>query len=412
MRLANAHVLDLEAGRFERRDLHVDGTRFARSAKGRTVDLGGAYVLPGFFDCHVHIAMRTELSSSIDVWHNALPGETALYAARAARRTLMCGITTARDVGGWDYHEIAVRNAINAGSLVGSRLFCSGRILTQTCATTPYFPGMYRECDGPAEVRKAAREQLAKGADLIKLMATGAITSAESERADAIQFRRDEISAAVEIAEDNGLHVAAHAHALEGIVNASECGCRSVEHASFGTRAAYEILAANGTWIVPTLCLHQALLSDKAFAALAPEHIRKRYEETEAVHIENISTAYKAGVRIAMGTDIGTPGNHAGENMQELDLMVNAAGMTEIDAIRASTISPATMMGLEKRLGSLDEGKIADAIAVDRDPLEDISALNDVFFVMKDGQVHRNDREFRPEPDGRVITEPVSSPLS
>lgn len=412
MKLVNANILNLETGKFERRDLDVTGSKIGVDGDGRVVDLNGAYLLPGFFDCHVHIAMRTELSSSIDVWHNMVPGAPALHAARSARRLLMCGITTARDVGGWDYNEVAVRNAINAGSLVGSRLYCCGRILTQTCATTPYFPGMYRECDGPMEVRKAAREQLAKGADLIKLMVTGALTSAENERADAIQFRRDEIKAAVEIADDNGLHVAAHAHALEGIINASECGCRTVEHASFGTRAAYEILAANGTWIVPTLCIHQALLRDDAFAAQAPEHIRKRYHETEAIHIENIRTAYRVGVRIAMGTDIGTPGNHAGENMQEPELMVNAAGMTEIDAIRASTISPAQMMRLDDRLGSLEVGKTADIIGMDRNPLEDISALRDVFFVMKDGCIHRNDREFRPEPDGLVIKEPVSTPLN
>ena len=410
MRLVNANVLDVEAGVFRRRDLEVSGARIGPGGGGRAVDLRGAYLLPGFFDCHVHIAMNTEKASSIDVWSKARPGDIALHAARNARRLLMCGITTARDVGGWDYHEVAVRDAINAGRLVGSRLFCCGRILSQTCATTPYFPGMYRECDGPMEVRKAAREQVAQGADLIKLLVTGAITSAPNEDANEIQLRPDEISAAVEIASDNGLHVAAHAHGAKGIVNAAECGCRSVEHTCFGNRKAYQALLDHGVWLVPTLCIHQALLADPDFAALAPAHIRARYADTEELHVENIRMAYGMGVRIAMGTDIGTPGNHAGENMQEPVLMVTAAGMTEIDAIRASTLSAARMMRVDDRLGSLDDGKLADVIGFERNPLEDITALQETFFVMKEGRIHRNDRAFRPEPDGLVVTAPVDDP--
>lgn len=263
---------------------------------------------------------------------------------------------------------------------------------------------MYHECDGPAEVLKGARIQMAQGADLIKLMVTGAITSSPHEDPDKIQFRREEISAAVSVAGDNRQHVAAHAHGAQGVINAAQCGCRSVEHSCLATREAYEAMLGHGTWLVPTLCVHQCLSRNPDFEAMAPEHIRRRYTQTEERHIENIRMAHGMGVKIAMGTDIGTPGNHAGENMQEVELMVKEGGMSEVEAIHAATLSAAQMMGLDHRMGSFEPGKIADVIACPRDPLQDITALNEVFFVMKDGNIHRNDRVFRPEPDGLVIT--------
>ena len=405
MRLVGGQVLDLESGRFEKRDIGVEDGRFGAAEAGdEAVELDGAYILPGFFDCHVHMTLDTQKPSSIDVWHGAMPGDIVLHTARNARRALMCGITTAREVGGWDYHEIAVRNAINAGMLTGTRLFCAGKILTQTCATTPYYPGMYHEADGPMEVRKAARVQLAMGADLIKIMATGALTSSPYESAHNIQYRPDEIRAAVEIAADNGKHVAAHAHAAQGVINAAECGCRTVEHSCFGNKKAYETMVAHGTWLVPTICVSHAMFRDPDFSRTTPDHIRERYRAFQAQRAENINLAYKLGVKLAMGTDMGTAGNHAGHNMQELTVMVEHAGVTPIDAIRSATTSAAEMMGLEARLGSIAPGKIADAIACNRNPLEDIRALEEtVFFVMKDGKVVRNDRTFKPEPDGLVI---------
>jgi imidazolonepropionase-like amidohydrolase len=236
--LANCQILDVRQGTFRRGALRIHNDRIAEISTGAgpdrasTIDMDGLFVLPGFFDCHVHICMRTEAADANDVWRDALPGSIAIYAAEAARRMLRAGITTARDVGGWDYHEIAVREAINTGLIEGPRLFCSGRILTITSSTTPYYRGMYEEADGPEAVRRAARRQLAAGADFLKLLATGAITSSRYERADAIQYRPEEIAAAVEIATDNFTYVAAHAHALQGIRNALEAGCRSIEHAA------------------------------------------------------------------------------------------------------------------------------------------------------------------------------------
>ena len=304
----------------------------------------------------------------------------------------MAGITTARDVGGWDYHEIAVREAIRAGWIPGPRLYCAGRILSITSSSTPYWRGMYEEADGPQEVRKAARLQLARGANFIKLLATGAVTSTAYENPRAVQYRADEIRAAVEIAEDNFTFVAAHAHAPAGIRNAAECGCRSVEHSVFGDESSYKVMKERGTYLVPTVCITQAMFADPTFAAGVPDHIRARYRDIHETHVANISLARKLGVRIAMGTDAGTPGNHCGDNMQELEVMVREAGFSPLEAMQTATLGGASLMRLENELGAIETGKLGDIIATKVNPLDDISALRSVSFVMKEGEVAKHEQ--------------------
>jgi imidazolonepropionase-like amidohydrolase len=397
MWLTNGRIYDVPKGTFRSGDLLVENGRIVEIGKApqsaERLPLDGAFLLPGFFDCHVHICVDTYSPDPNNPWARALPGTIVLFAAEAARKMLMCGITSAREVGGWDYHEIAVREAINARQIPGPRLFCAGKILTITSSTTPYYIGMYDECDGPAEVRKAARRQLAMGADLIKLLVTGAVTSTKYERYDAIQLRPHEIKAAVEIAADNYKHVAAHAHALEGIRNAVECGCRTVEHGSYGDEDVFRLMAARDCWLVPTMCITNAMFADPSFAARVPAHISDRYREIHKTRVEMLKTARRCGAKIAMGTDVGTPGNHAGDNMQELEVMVGECGFSPKEAIWSATMEAARMMQLEKDLGSLDAGKIADIIALKDNPLDDISALRRLFFVMKDGHVFRNDRK-------------------
>jgi imidazolonepropionase-like amidohydrolase len=395
--LVNGCVLDVGSGRFEPRHIQIEAARIVTVTPtlpvGITrdaVDLGGAFVLPGFFDCHVHICADTSNPDATFGWANALPGTIAIYAAQASRRLLMAGITTARDVGGWDYHEMAVREAIHRGWIEGPRLYCAGKILTITSSTTAYYRGMYEEADGPDAVRRAARKQFAHGAQFIKLLATGSVTSTEYESAMAIQLRRDEIAAAVEIATDTQSYVAAHAHSPDGIRNAVECGCRSIEHTVYGNEEVYRLMAERGTYLVPTLCASQAMFSDPAFASKVTGHIRDRYARMRAIHVENIRSAMRCGVRIVMGSDVGTPGNHCGDNMKEVEVMVTQAGMLPLEAIRAATIQAATMMGLDSELGSVEPGKLADLIAVTGDPLDDITTLNTVPFVMKDGRVAKN----------------------
>jgi imidazolonepropionase-like amidohydrolase len=392
--LVDANVIDVNTGSVERRHIHVANGRIQSIEAQRplkvsddVVDLAGAYVLPGFFDCHVHICANTQNANVAEGWGNALPGTIAIYAAQAARKMLLAGITTARDVGGWDYHEIAVREAIRAGWIPGPRLFCAGKILSITSSTTPYYRGMYEEADGPEAVRKAARIQLSKGADFIKLLATGAVTSTVYENPHAVQYRLEEIRAAVEIATDNHTYVAAHAHTPAGIRNAVEAGCRSIEHTVYGDEPSYRLMLEKGSYLVPTVCPMQAMFQDDGFASGVPEHIRARYSELHALHVANISLARRLGVRIAMGTDAGTPGNHCGDNMQELQVMVRKCGFSPLAAIQSATINAASMMRLDSNLGTLEPGKIADIVATRANPLDDIGALRAVNFVMKDGQV-------------------------
>src|SRR5262245_23508894 len=263
--LVGGNVYDVEAGAFRRADIAVDDQRIATvaangkpAAGDRIVDVDGAWLLPGLIDCHVHLTMPTELADPAEAAKRS-DAAVALYAAKAAERTLLGGITTARDVGGWNYVEMAVRDAINQGLCIGPRLFLAGRLLSITTGTVDYYPGMYEVANGPEEVRRAARKQLAMGADLIKVMATGAMLSTEHEDARAIQYTLEELRAAVEIARDNFKHVAAHAHACRGIENAVEAGCDSVEHGTFADAAVLRRMAEKGTFLVPTSCAFPAM---------------------------------------------------------------------------------------------------------------------------------------------------------
>lgn len=396
--LRGGSIYDVTTGSYRRGDIRIEAGRIASIAEDAkpsgddlVTDVQGAYLLPGFIDCHVHLCSPTHAAYRNNVWNGKLPGEIAIYAAEAAKRTLMGGITTARDVGGWDYHEIAVRSAINSGQIPGPRLFCAGRLLSITTATTAYFPGMYEVADGPEQVRAAARKQLANGADLIKVMATGAMTSSEYEDSRAIQYTLEELKAAVAVAEENFKHCAAHAHATAGIKNAALAGCRSVEHGTFGNEEVYGVMAEKGTYLVPTTCTTSAMLADNEISASLAPHIKERYLATDDIHLKNMDLAKRLGVPVAMGTDAGTPGNHHGDNTQELVRMVEGAGFTPHEAVYSATLGAATMLRREADLGSIDTGKYADIIGFADDPLADINVTRDVRLVMKGGDVMRYD---------------------
>lgn len=396
--LVNGELVDIHTAHLERKHIHVENGSITQISSQLPVkhsddliDLDGAYVLPGFFDCHVHIAIDSGNPDVAAGWGNALPGTIALYGAQAARRMLMAGVTTARDVGGWDYHEIAVREAIRRGWIEGCRLYCAGRILSITSSSTAYYRGMYEEADGPDAVRRAARKQLAQGAQFIKVLATGAILSTEYESPHAVQLAADEIAAAVQVARDSLTYVAAHAHAPDGIRNAVEAGCRSIEHTVYGNEEVYRLMAERGAYLVPTLCTTPAMLADATFATRVTAHMRERLSDVHGTHVENIKLARRLGVKIAMGSDAGTPGNHCGENLQELEVMVKEAGFSNLEAIQSATINAATLMQVESQLGSIEAGKTADVVAVSQNPLDDICVLRSIPFVMKEGRVVRHE---------------------
>ena len=391
-------VLDAAGERFVRSDIGVDGERIAeivpsaRPAADDTVDdMAGCWMVPGLIDCHVHLTQPTDAPDPSAAASRS-DAAVALDTAAAARRTLDAGATTARDVGGWNYVEMAVRDAIDAGQIAGPRLSLAGRLLSITTATVGYYPGMYEVADGADEVRRAVRRQLARGADVIKVMATGAMLSAENEDSRAIQYTLEELRAAVEVAHDNFKPVAAHAHARQGIVNAVDAGVDSIEHCTFADDDALRHIARAGTFVVPTICAGELLFRDQDIVDAMPEHLRQRMVEFNDLHLATIRRAHELGVRIAMGTDAGTPGNHHGLNAHECVLMASHCGMSPADSLRSATINAATLIRRQQDLGTLEVGKYADLIACAGDPLDDIEELTRLVFVMKGGAIHRDDR--------------------
>jgi imidazolonepropionase-like amidohydrolase len=249
---------------------------------------------------------------------------------------------------------------------------------------------MYEVANGPEEVRAAARRQLARGADFIKVMATGAMLSPENEDARAIQYTPEELKAAAEIAHDNYKHMAAHAHACQGIVNAVEAGADSIEHGTFADERALKLMAERKATLVPTFCPATSMLRDPAISGSMPAHLRERLVNSRQTRQEMVRRAHRAGVPIAMGTDAGTPGNHHGDNVDECIAMVEEGGLSPADCLRASTLNGARLLRQEDNLGSLAPGKFADVLALRENPLNDIRALKRPALVMKGGIAYLN----------------------
>ena len=394
--LVGGQVYDSTSGSFRRADIGIDGGRITavrpdarRAGADDVVDVSGSYLLPGLIDCHVHLTQPTDAGDPAAAAGRS-DAAVALYTAAAAERTVRAGITTVRDVGGWNYVEMDVRDAIRAGVLRGPRLFLAGKLLSITTSTADYYPGMYDVADGPDAVRAAARRQLGRGADLVKVMATGAMLSSESEDSRAIQFTLDELRAAVEIAHDNHKHVAAHCHALRGIENAVEAGVDSIEHCTFADDVVLRRMAERGTVLVPTICAGELLFRDESVVATMPAHLLERMAAFNDVHAAAVRRAHELGVTIAMGTDAGTPGNHHGMNAHECVLLVEQCGLTPAESIASATVDAARLLR-QPDLGSLREGAFADVIVTRGNPLDDITELTRVAVVVADGEPVRND---------------------
>ena len=394
--LTGGHVYDVEKGTFRRTDVAIKDQRidgFVAEAKpgdgDEVVDASGLYLLPGLIDCHIHLVMPTDEPDPAKAAGRS-DAAIALYAAKAAERTLLAGVTSARDCGGWNYVEMAVRDAIDGGLAIGPRLFLAGRLLSITTGGVNYYPGMYEVANTPDEVRRAARKQLAHGADFIKVMASGAMLSPENEDSRAIQFTLEELKAAVEIGRDNYKHVAAHAHACRGIENAVEAGVDSIEHGSFADETVLARMAEKGVFVVPTCCAFTSMVKDNRVMSAMPDHLRERLVESNDIHVAAMRTAYRLGVPIAMGTDAGTPGNHHGGNADEVVVMVEEIGMTPQESLYAATMNPARLLRQDANLGSLDIGKYADIIGCRANPLDDIAEVTRLALVMKGGVTYKN----------------------
>ena len=352
----------------------------ARAPRGNGVDLAGHTLLPGLINCHVHLCLGAEADPVRPLREEPL-GLTAIKALLRARETARAGVTTVRDLGGREYVEIAVRRAIQEGLIDGPRIVAAGR---PVCMTGGHGHWLGREADGPDDARKAVREQLKAGADVIKIIATGGVMTPGVEPGSP-QLTLDEMRAAIEEASRAGRRTAAHAMASSGISDAIAAGITSIEHGIYLTEEIVAHMRRDGTFLVPTLNAPAAIASG-GLAAGIPDFMVRKSEVVVPAHVASFQLAHRAGVRIAAGADSGTPLNFHGSLLPELTLMVKY-GMTPLEAIRAATVTAADCLGLGEVTGRVAPGYAADLIAVAGDPAERIEALADLKLVLVSGRV-------------------------
>jgi imidazolonepropionase-like amidohydrolase len=354
----------------------------ARAPRGRAVDLAGHTLLPGLINCHVHLCLGGEPDPVRPLREEPL-ALTAIKALVRARQTVEAGVTTVRDLGGREYVEIALRRAIQDGTVDGPRIVAAGR---PVCMTGGHGHWLAREADGPDDARRAVREQLKAGADVIKLIATGGVMTPGVEPGSP-QLTLDEMRAAVEEARKAGRRTAAHAMAAAGVSDAIRAGITSIEHGVFLTEEIVAHMRRDGTFLVPTLNAPAAIATG-GLAAGIPDYMVRKSEEVVPPHVASFQLAHRAGVQIAAGADSGTPLNFHGSLLPELTLMVKH-GMSPLEAIRSATATAAACLGLGGVIGRVARGYAADLIAVAGDPAERLDALADLRLVLVNGRTIR-----------------------
>jgi imidazolonepropionase-like amidohydrolase len=366
----------------------------APAGAGEVIDLGDATLLPGFIDAHTHVTGEAGADWRQDFVDDfqRTPAEVALRATEYTRRTLLAGFTTVRNVGAGDLVDVALRNAIAAGKVVGPRMLVSATAIGTTGGhcddSNGIRPGVLARpaasgvADGPDAIREKVREVIKNGADVVKVCATGGVLSM-SDEVDSAQLTQAELDALVDEAHARKRKVAAHAHGAEGARRAVQAGVDSIEHGSFLDEATLALMKKKGTFLVPTALALEGVRERYEKGNLHPDAIPK-YLAAARAHAQAMKRALALGVRIAFGTDAGVFPH--GRNAEEFHLLVNL-GMKPAEALRAGTLSAAQLLGVDAKVGSLEVGKLADIVAVPGDPIRDIRSTEHVAFVMKDGQV-------------------------
>jgi len=385
--LLNCSAIDVREGRVREGAVSIEEgliSAFERGGGGETIDLEGAFLLPGLITCHTHLSIVFPFHETDE---NESPAITALRCQKRATDALRAGITTVRTVGEMHRADISLRQMIQKGWAVGPRILSAGKSISVTGGHGCGFGAIL--ADGPEAFLRAARQELLAGANHIKIYITGGIAQREEGFAEP-QMTVEEMQAVVSAARSKDTYVCAHAGGSSQIIKAAEAGVRCFEHCYQLDREAARIIKEVGGYVVPTLGVTRSpewmkangfapWTTDKALAA-APEHL------------ESIRTAVKEGVTIVNGTDM-PPGDLAdGVNatVREMGFMAEA-GLSPLDAIRASSIRPAEMMSVDKQVGAIEPSLAADLIAVRENPLKDLGALKDIFFVMQAGRVVRWD---------------------
>ncbi len=357
------------------------------------IDLSDKTILPGLMDMHTHLSSAYTKNSYIRQF-TLNPADYALMAAKNARLTLMAGFTTVRDLGDAHNVSIALRNAINKGDHLGPRIYSAGTSLATTGGHADPSNGWAEHLAGNpgpkegvvnsvADARKAVRQRYKEGADWIKITATGGVLSL-AKNGQNPQFYTDELEAIVATAQDYGMHVAAHAHGAEGMQRAIEAGVKSIEHGTYMTDDIMRLMKKRKTYYVPTILAGEWVSEKAKEDGFFPEVVRPKAAAIGPLIKDTFSRAHKAGVNIVFGTDTGVSAH--GDNAQEFSLMVSG-GMSAAEAIQSATSVAASFLGIDAELGSIESGKFADLIAVEGHPYEDISTLERVVFVMKNGEI-------------------------
>jgi imidazolonepropionase-like amidohydrolase len=369
---------------------------FRQPAAGdRVIDLRNGTLLPGLFDMHVHLTSEYSKTSEIDNYKQN-EGDVAIDGVVYAQRTLLAGFTTVRDLGDEYRASISLRNAINAGKVPGPRIIAAGKAIATTGGHADPTNGWARKFPadpGPddgvvnsvEDARKAVRQRYKEGSDTIKITATGGVLSIAKSGSNP-QFTEEEIRAVVATAHDYGFKVAAHAHGTEGIKRAVRGGVDTIEHGTFLDDEGIKLMKEHGTYLVSTISAGRWVYDQAQDPNFFPALVRPKALAVGPQIQQTFAKAYKSGVKILFGTDTGV--SKHGENAREFRLMVES-GMPPMEAIRVATSVPAKFLGLDDRTGSIAVGKLGELIGVPGNPLEDITVMERVVFVMKDDTVYK-----------------------